>query len=279
MLDHIYPIEFIRKKPFFTFLLGVTYSLLGIVTAKLLFPSDPGLMSLAFTTLLLFPSLMTLISIEEETAILSTERSLRGLWKRHKDIFAIMFFIFLGIMLTFSFFSAILPKSFVNYLFKPQISVLTPRGMAASGQSFFGYVSHNVWVMLIIFLLSIIYGAGSVLVVVWNASAWGAIFGYYTQLNSKNPLAYLIILLISVFMHTFMEAGAYFIAAIAGAVISRAIINRKLRPERFNIILFDGLTLVIIALLLIIVAALVESYVTPTLLHQLTILAKNVGII
>jgi len=66
-------------------------------------------------------------------------------------------------------------------------------------------------------------------------------------------------------IHGIPEIGAYFVGALAGGIISVAVIRRDLRGERMWRILQDSLLLVVIAIIILVVAALMEVYLTPIL--------------
>jgi len=66
-------------------------------------------------------------------------------------------------------------------------------------------------------------------------------------------------------IHGIPEIAAYFIAALAGGIISVAIIRKDLRGERTWKILQDSLILIIIALIILVIGALIEVYITPQL--------------
>jgi len=66
-------------------------------------------------------------------------------------------------------------------------------------------------------------------------------------------------------IHGFPEIAAYFIAALAGGIISVAIIRKDLRGERMWSIFQDALILIIISVVILVVAGLMEVYLTPVL--------------
>ena len=65
VLEHLFPEDWLERKSRFAFLLGTGYSAIGLLIASTLFPSDPALVALAFTALLLLPELDKIFSIEE----------------------------------------------------------------------------------------------------------------------------------------------------------------------------------------------------------------------
>jgi uncharacterized membrane protein SpoIIM required for sporulation len=66
-------------------------------------------------------------------------------------------------------------------------------------------------------------------------------------------------------IHGIPEIAAYFVGALAGGIISVAIIRRDLKGERMWRIFQDALILMLIAVAILIVAGLIEVYITPVL--------------
>ena len=184
MFEQIYSEKWLTKKPQYAFLLGLFYSLLSMVTALILFPGNPSLAAIAFTTIAIVPSLNRLLQLEENAEAKFKKFSLRKLFSAHKDMMKIYFFMFFGILLTFSAFSIILPNLARQHLFSSQLSIYQRMIIDGSGaaatfqQGFFSLLENNLKVLVIFLILSFIYGAGSVFLLTWNASVWGAIFGY-----------------------------------------------------------------------------------------------------
>ena len=66
-------------------------------------------------------------------------------------------------------------------------------------------------------------------------------------------------------IHGGIEIGSYFVGALAGGIISVAVIKHDVRSEKFWIILQDSLNLIILAVILLFIAALIEVFITPAL--------------
>jgi len=66
-------------------------------------------------------------------------------------------------------------------------------------------------------------------------------------------------------IHGIPEIGAYFVGALAGGIVSVAVIRKDLRGEGTWNILQDALLLIIIAIGVLFIAALMEVYLTPIL--------------
>ena len=250
MFEQIYSIEWLSKKPRYTFLLGLVYSLLGIVTALLLFPENPSLASIAFTTIAIVPSLSRLLQQEENEERKFKKFSIRKVFTSHHDMFQIYIFLFFGILLTYSFFSIMLPDLAKQHLFSSQLGIYqTFLGGATDFQQNFGMlIKNNLIVLIVFFALSFIYGAGSVFLITWNASVWGAIFGHIAHQAAAtqgiHPFISFFTLFIGVFPHTFLEA-----------------LREQILSKRFRIIVIDGLFLFGLSCLIILIGAFVESFV------------------
>jgi len=66
-------------------------------------------------------------------------------------------------------------------------------------------------------------------------------------------------------IHGIPEIASYFIVALAGGMVSVAVIKHETGTERFWEILHDSLNLIIIAVVVLFIAALLEVFVTPLL--------------
>ena len=66
-------------------------------------------------------------------------------------------------------------------------------------------------------------------------------------------------------IHGIPEIVAYFIVALAGGIISVAVINHDLAGKNFKRIMNDSLILTVLAVLVLFIAALLEVYLTPAL--------------
>jgi uncharacterized membrane protein SpoIIM required for sporulation len=108
-------------------------------------------------------------------------------------------------------------------------------------------------------LFSLIFGAGAIFILAWNASVISAAIGIF----SKSSLMNLPLGLFRYMIHGIPEIGSYFAGALAGGIISIAGIKHNIKSEKFWVILQDSLNLVILAVVLLIIAALIEVLVTP----------------
>ena len=91
---------------------------------------------------------------------------------------------------------------------------------------------------------------------VWNASVIAAAIGVFAEGNILNlPMGFL-----KYMIHGIPEIAAYFIGALAGGIISVAIMRKKLEGERKWVVLEDALILLIVAIVILFVSALIEVF-------------------
>ena len=233
VLEHLFPESWLEKKMSLSFFLGIGFSLIGIVLAKLIFGSNSGIASVIFTSLLLIPSLYKLFADEEKIELKEKKFKLKELYKDNKKLIHAYIGMFMGVFVAYylvSFFSLYFGWD-VFHMFKEQL-FLDPaiQGRATySFPTFWSILSNNWWVLLASFFLALLSGNGAVFFVVWNASAWGAIFGIRAVASAvvlgKSPFVVAFIMQLITTPHILLEGSAYVVAGIAGAMISRDIIS------------------------------------------------------
>lgn len=269
MLEQLFPASWIERKSWFAFVLGVSYSIMGIGSALLLFPKEVGLAAVAFTSLLALPSLNKLLTLEAKQAAREKVFNLSDPFKNHRDIFGVYIFLFIGVFFVFSVFSVVLPGISTNEIFAGQITAVGLSGSAAGGGSFGSIFSNNLIVFFFALIASFIYGSGSIFIIIWNASVWGVVFGVIARdaaaITNYNPLVYLFLTIIAVTPHLVTEASAYIMAAISGGIVSKAVILEKLFSDRFTKVIQDALVIFFVAIVLLVVAAYVETNITQNL--------------
>lgn len=272
VLEHIFPEDWLEKKGRYAFLLGVIYSVVGVLLASILFPGDPALVAVAFTSLLLLPELYQIFSIEERLERQEKKLSLRALWKDDIGTIKVYIFLFLGILLVYAIGTILLPQMQTNTLFREQLEIRFGQGFsgqAAGGifstQLFFDLLSNNFLVMLAVFIMSLLTGDGAIFLITWNASVWGTIFGLTAKnaaiFSGRNPFALFGLIMLVVFPHMMIEAISYIFAAISGSVISKDVLLEEFASDRFFEVFGFNLYLLFFGLLALLLGAIVEAFV------------------
>lgn len=131
----------------------------------------------------------------------------------------------------------------------------------------------NLKLLLFIFLTSFIFGAGSLFIISWNASIIGVYIGEvalkYHSMIADAPFSKLFSYVIGffysigrIFFHGILEFGGFFIAAIAGGLISIALFKNSLKIRDWKAIKkvgIESLALFVLSAFMIIMAAYVET--------------------
>ncbi len=261
VFEQLFKLKWIERKEH-AFFLGFLYSIIGLISARLIFPSSVGLMSVAFTSILLIPSLNLLLRMEENVEIRENKLHLKQLFSDHKDIFKVYIFMFLGIFLAYSLISLLFSEFTIERLFTAQLKSAGISGFALAQDPLIRLILNNLLVFVVCFILSLVYGAGSLLFLTWNASVWGIVFGFFvrqsTEVTGANPIIQFWASFIPFLPHMITEAVAYISAAIVGGVVSKAVLREKLFSKKFHHIITDALIFLTIGFILVIIAGFIE---------------------
>jgi uncharacterized membrane protein SpoIIM required for sporulation len=155
---------------------------------------------------------------------------------------------------------AFLPVNSTQLYFNEQLRATGVLGAATSPSSVFtSILFNNLAVLAVCLVLSFFYGAGSVLYLTLNASAWGIFFGYIFSGPVPN-LKFMLLNILRILPHTIAEALSYIFIVIAGAVLSAAVIRERVGTKKFKHVLTDALIFAGIAAVFIVIAAVIEVF-------------------
>jgi hypothetical protein len=195
----------------------------------------------------------------------------RGFWMRHDRDILVFLFYFGGLTASFALWSFFCgpfnplggiiscpADTFQIQLMKVQeIRSVTGNLLEGSGVDHykdFGRVfGNNMQVLGFAFLFSLLFGAGAVFIVVWNASILGSFIGKLSETFFHIPGVSLNFL-----PHGIPEIGGYLLAGLAGGLISAAVI-RGHRQEILMGIIMDAVKLLALSVLFIFLGALIET--------------------
>jgi len=272
-----------ERRPWEMFFIGLLYASVSLLLVTFVFGKDSvlkegsGLLVVILTVISSLPFMYYIIKLEEGKDI---EISNSGrLIKEHSKAIRALMWLFLGFVIAFSFWYLVLPgsaqqnfnfqvktfcainspSSYSNCLEEHGISVGT--GAVAGAGYFFKIFSNNLRVLIFTILFSLALGAGAIFILVWNASVISAAIGIFARESIMNlPSA-----LLRYLVHGLPEISAYFVGALAGGIISVAVIRKDLHGEGSWRILQDFLLMTLVAIGILIIAALMEVYLTPFL--------------
>ncbi len=285
VLEHLVSEKILEKKLSYVFFLGVIYSVIGIFIASILFPADPSLVAVAFTAILLIPSIRKIYRIEEKQAKQEKKFSFKAIWRDENDFIKVYLLLMLGIFLVYSISALILPSFQINSLFRDQLELrgagaidnLAGNAFSFSNSLFTSLLLNNVLVLIACVILAFLTGDGAIFLLTWNASLWGTIFGVTARnaslVSSINPIVLLLLILVIVLPHAILEMLGYILGAIGGGLISSDIevdIGERKR-DRFKKTYWKmAMWILIIAVVVIVAGVLVETFV----LENVSIYAK-----
>lgn len=276
-----------EKGPFKMFFIGLIYASLSVLFVKFLFSQEPalyqsaGLLVVSFSVFFSLPFMYFLIKQEEEE-----DEKIEGflsVWKSHKDALYAFMWLFLGFLVAFSFWYIFLqdnnilnaqietyclinsPGDVQNCVLKSspeQQSVITGDSVS-KGIRFLSIISNNIYVMIFTLLFSLVFGAGAIFILAWNASVIAAAIGIFTEYNlNEIPLG-----LARYMIHGIPEIAAYFITALAGGILGIGVIKNGIMNKTFLRLFENSMILIFIGILFLIFAATIEVYLTPVLFN------------
>ena len=118
--------------------------------------------------------------------------------------------------------------------------------------------------MIFALLFAFFYGVGAIFILTWNASVLGVAVGNFVNGHISSsyftsiPFGFL-----RYSIHGLPEMFAYFMAGLAGSIISVAIIRHDFGSGKFKHVLIDSLDMIFFSVFILFVAALLEVFVTP----------------
>ncbi len=293
VLEHIFPEDWLGRKGMYSFILGAIYSVVGIFIASILFPGDPALVAVAITSLLLLPELYKIFDIEERQESIEQKVTFGKLWKNDIGIVRIYIFLFLGILIIYAIGTMFMPAMQANNLFREQLEIRYGQGFTGqataigdllSVELFWELLTNNFMVLIACFILALLTGDGAILLIAWNASVWGTIFGLTAKgaaaFSGGSMIYFFGLIMLVVFPHMITEAMSYFLAAISGSIISKDVILEEFASERFFGVFGFNLYLLIAGLIFLVLGALIETFVLENVgVYQEIIRISMAGIV
>jgi uncharacterized membrane protein SpoIIM required for sporulation len=284
MLESLVNPKRIEKGPWKMFFIGLIYGSLSLLLVEWFFAGDmvlskfSGIIVVTFCVMFSLPFMYYLLKQEEEE-----DEEVEGffsVWKMHKDAIYAFMWLFLGFVLSFAIWYMILSDS---NLFNAQIEtycmINSPgniegcvakynienqaiaTGAATKEMRFLSIIENNIYVMIFTLIFSLIFGAGAIFVLAWNASVISAAIGIFTNYDLKDiPFG-----ILRYMIHGFPEIAAYFVTALAGGIFGIGVIKNGIRGQKFLRIVENVVVLLFISIMILIIAAIIEVYITPML--------------
>lgn len=276
-----------EEKPWYMFFIGAFYATLALILVKWIFSKDPvlskysGILVVTFCVMFTIPFIFYAFRKEEEKDLKS--KSFGNLLKEHSKALLYLMFLFMGFVVAFSIWYIVFtdgnqnfraqietycminkPSSFDNCVEEYGVKhVSKTTGFMSATDKIVNIFANNIYVLIFTLVFSLIFGAGAIFILAWNASVISSAIGIFCRSNLANlPLG-----LARYMIHGIPEIAAYFVGAIAGGIISAAIIKHDIHSDKFWTVLQDSLNLIIIAVVILFFASLIEVFITPALFY------------
>ncbi|HDP73341.1 MAG TPA: stage II sporulation protein M [Candidatus Woesearchaeota archaeon] len=280
VLETNFKVDFLEKRFYLLLVFGLVYALVSSFFALWVFPPNPMLVSISLIILTTVPVFYKISEHEEQIGI--NEDNEKGVLVKHAKAINSFVFLFIGYFLGFFLMALILSGSAADSFFSDQRHVLSSINPTLTGNFFsnalsrFGSIfSNNLKVLIFCLVFSLVFGVGALFILVWNASVLGfamaaifqtRLFSFSASSEVSNLFNYLRAFFFSFFrfsLHGIPEIAAYFVAGLAGSIISFSIIKNHILTKKFENILLDVSNLIVISIVILVFAALLEVFVTP----------------
>lgn len=271
MLESILNMREVEKSPYLTFIWALMITTVGILFSTQLFYrvtisgvsfNLTGMFSVVFT---IIPSVYFLTSVikkeEQMEEKACREHYSQGFFDKHRSDILMFLFYFLGVTVAFAVWAFVLPNDFFQVQL---VKILEIRSAVSGGitagivkgsfSSFLAILFNNLEVMVFAFIFSLLFGAGAVFILVWNASILGTAIGELSKSVFDIPIVTL-----SFLPHGIPEIIGYLCAGIGGGLISAAILRCR-SSDILKVIMFDSLKIVALGAAFIFLAAGIEVY-------------------
>jgi len=254
-------LTYIRRKYLFLFVL----TFLSTIFSALLVRNSGGVSGVLIITFSMIPLIEILNKFFEKEIIKVSTNPTVNVLIRHKELIYAYFSIF---------FSAVL-ATYISYLLFPQIfneqvkaiydikMEITMYGYSIKRDAFFSYILiNNLKVLMMFFIFSIIFGAGSLYLLLWNSSIIGVFLGMKAMEYSGNPIMkyvfYPFFSFIKILPHGILEFLGYFLASLSGAMLAMSLLIKD--RDSLQQIISDSLLLFLFSILFIVMGAFVEAF-------------------
>ncbi|MBW3001779.1 stage II sporulation protein M [Candidatus Woesearchaeota archaeon] len=266
------------KRPWELLVAGIFYGSAALFLSIWIFEEYSSLVMVFLTVLACIPLFYKTIRSEEAKDLLIKSES--KLLREHGKAIMLLVLLFIGLTIAFSFWYVALPAETSSNVFKIQTQTIASLNQQVTASiAKFNLLNriflNNIKVLIFCILFSFIYGSGAIFILSWNASVIGAAAGnfirthlaqYAGAVGFSKVAAYFYASSLSILRystHGIPEILAYFVAGLAGGILSVAIIKRDFGTKSFERILLDSSDLILISVFILFIAALIEVFVTP----------------
>lgn len=288
VLETLFSAKSIHRHPLLMIIHALVLSSVGIWVAFYSFPQWANMLSLAFVAIGFIPVMENLLKHEEK--IEAKRPGFAGTFvARHFNIVQAYAWIFIGLIISYAFWYSVMPADTRASVFGEQEQTFKSIGdlkqnltgkfsgaTATCNQDtmcwFQVIFANNASLTVLFIFLGLVFGAGAIFLLAWNASVIGVVIGQnivaltasYQQfgfLNGIFAFFHGLFNSLGLLPHGIFEASGYFFASIAGAIIGIALTRRHYYKHEINTILKDSILLTALSLACIAIGAIIEAFI------------------
>ena len=270
MLESLFGFKAIMKRPYLMFFWTIIISSVAVLLSLQLptysLPIGNSVLDLRGFFAIIFtimpPVYFATKYIKKEEAL--EEKEIQKKYEKHifarshsRDIIVFLLYFF-GVVVSFTVWSFFLPDTFFQvqeFELNRVDSSYSVSGFLTREGAFYSYIQNNMNVMFYSFLIGLLFGAGSIFVLTWNASILSTAISLKTSTLIGIPGATAPFLL-----HGTIEIAGYVLAGLAGSIISAAVIRGHHRKGVFLKVILDTGLVFALAAGLIVLGAGVEAF-------------------
>ncbi len=262
VLESLISPKLAEKEPWRVFVIAFIYCIIAAFFAWRIFPSQSSLLSITFVTVLFVPFFQRIFAIEEY----KDKKPKGSVFTRHTSAIQVYTAFFLGAIMSFAFIYVFIPDMNVFSLQAATLKNMLTGATLETDYLFMKYFINNSQTMILSFILSVLFGTGAVFILAWNASVIAVYLGFNIKsfigegMHSVHAYFYGVPMgLGAIALHGIPEIAGYFMAGLAGGILSIGLLREKYGSPEFNSVAKDAIVYLCIAELLIFIGAWLEA--------------------
>ncbi|MCX6767383.1 MAG: hypothetical protein NTY90_01470 [Candidatus Micrarchaeota archaeon] len=280
VLESIVSPESAQRNPLSIIFLSFIFVTVAVFATLYLSAGNLGGAGMLLVALVALPSLPMMLRFFEFQVFETSEKTVLGshTLARHLPLIVVMLAYFAGLVAGFVFWYFTLPSQESSQLFAIQLNEINAINAQFSGYAINAASSlatdavaafetiflHNMQVLVLVVVLSILYGAGSVFILSWNASVIAVFIGgvakqFVLHAPGESILTGIGIGAMGLVPHGTFELLSYSAGALAGGILSSSLIKKTYLKPGFVIIVNDIAKLTAWAVIFLAIGALLES--------------------
>jgi uncharacterized membrane protein SpoIIM required for sporulation len=262
VLESLFPEKSIENKPIEMFVVSLVVTVAAVFAAYFVFPKYAGIITPLLVAVGMAPLIYRIFEVDEEEIEEVAEDKLKvGFFRRHGETLLLFSLLFIGTFVAIFGIATIMPSSFVDSVFEPQLSdIQAVQSLGAGGSVVHPgllemIIANNLKVMTFAFLLSFLFATGAVFILSWNASILALYIANYARAGLFGNA---LIATTGILPHAIVELLAYFLAGIAGGILSIGLAHEKWGSPEFKLLFKDSVLLMGLSVAAVLAGAAIE---------------------